>query len=75
MQEEYGIGFITQNKKNQSVSFIVTSLKEIDKVLFPIFDKYPLSSGKLKAYLVFKGIVKKNAYKRAFNVRGFIGYY
>jgi hypothetical protein len=73
MQEEYGIGFITQNKKNQSVSFIVTSLKEIDKVLFPIFDKYPLSSGKLKAYLVFKGIVKKMLIKEHLTLEGLFG--
>jgi len=73
MQEEYGIGFITQNKKNQSVSFIVTSLKEIDKVLFPIFDKYPLSSGKLKAYLVFKGIVKKMLIKEHLTLEGLLG--
>lgn len=72
MQQHFGIGFITQNKSNDSVSFLVTSLKDIDKVLLPIFDKHPLSHGKLKSYLAFKRIVKKMLNKEHLKLEGLL---
>jgi hypothetical protein len=72
MQQHFDIGFITQNKTNQSVSFLVTSLSDIDRVLLPIFDKHPLSHGKLKSYLVFKRIVKKMLNKEHLNLEGLL---
>lgn len=72
MQQHFGIGFITQNKSNQSVSFLVTSLSDIDKVLLPIFDRHPLSHGKFKSYLVFKGIVQKMLNKEHLKLEGLL---
>jgi hypothetical protein len=72
MQQHFGIGFITQNKSNQSVSFTVTSLKDINNVLLPILDKHPLSHGKLKSYLAFKRIVKKMLNKEHLNLEGLL---
>jgi hypothetical protein len=72
MQQHFGMGFITQNKGNQSVSFLVTSLSDIDKVLLPIFDKHLLSYGKLESYLVFKRIVKKMLNKEHLKLEGLL---
>jgi hypothetical protein len=72
MLEHFEIGYITQNKSNQSVSFLVTSLSQIDKVLIPIFDEHLLSHGKLKSYLVFKRIVKKMLNKEHLKLEGLL---
>ena len=49
IQFDFKIGYITTNKNN--VSFYVTNLSHISKVLFPIFDKHPLKYGKLSSFL------------------------
>lgn len=72
IQQHFGIGFVTQNKSNQSVSFFVTSLKDIEKVLLPIFDRHPLSHGKLKAYLVFKEVVQRMLNKEHLKLEGLL---
>lgn len=72
IQQHFGIGFVTQNKSNQSVSFFVTSLKDIEKVLLPIFDRHPLSYGKLSSYLVFKEVVQKMLNKEHLKLGGLL---
>ncbi len=70
LQQHLAIGYITKNKIN--VSLYVTSLSQIEKVLFPIFDKHPLKYGKLKSYLVFKQIVNKMLNKEHLKLKGLL---
>lgn len=72
IQQHFGIGFITQNNKNQSVSFLVTSLSDIEKVLLPMFQRHPLRYGKLKSYLLFKRIVQKMLNKEHLKLEGLL---
>jgi hypothetical protein len=50
-----GVGHI--NLREKSVSFRVTSTKQLYNVIIPYLDKYPLLTEKFKDYLIFKQIV------------------
>ena len=70
IQFDLKIGYITTNKNN--VSFYVTNLSHISKVLFPIFDKHPLKYGKLSSYFLFNKIVKMILKKQHLKLEGLI---
>lgn len=70
IQSDLKIGYITINKNN--VSFYVTNLNHISKVLFPIFDKHPLKYGKLSSYFLFKKIVYMILKKQHLKLEGLI---
>lgn len=70
MQNHFGIGYIVTNKTN--VSWYITSLAELNNVLFPILDKYPLRYGKFKAYLIFKHIVSEMLAKKHLSLQGLL---
>lgn len=65
-----GAGYVTINKIN--VSLYVTSLSELENILFPILDKHPLRYGKLTAYSCFKKIVKKMLKKEHLKLEGLL---
>ena len=65
-----GEGYIRKNKTN--VYLEIKSLSAFKEVLFPIFDKYPLKFGKLKAYLIFKNIVEEMLKKNHLNLEGLL---
>jgi hypothetical protein len=52
------VGNITVSKTRDSATFAVTSVKEINKVIIPHFDKYPLLTQKRADFILFKSIVK-----------------
>jgi LAGLIDADG endonuclease len=47
------VGFFTKHGEN-SVSYRVTSVKDLTTVIVPHFDKYPLITKKLVDYILFK---------------------
>lgn len=50
-----GVGHV--NLRDKSVSFRISSTKELSNVIIPHLDKYPLITQKFKDYLIFKEIV------------------
>lgn len=52
-----GVGGIRVNKKDLSVNYSVTSLKDLIDVIIPHFDAYPLLTQKNADYLLFKKVV------------------
>lgn len=70
LQNHFGIGFIVTNKTN--VSWYITSLAELNDILFPILEEYPLKYGKLKAYLIFKHIVSEMLAKKHLSLKGLL---
>lgn len=50
----FGVGIIYENEKDNSVSYLVRSLSDINNIIIPYFDKYPLITKKRADYLLFK---------------------
>ena len=70
LHNSLGTGYVIYNKQKKNVSLYITSISSLEKILFPIFDKYPLRYGKLRAYYIFKLIVKKMLNKEHLNLKG-----
>ena len=49
-----GVGYITYNKNNNIVSYLINDKKLLINIIIPIFDKYPLLTTKRFNYLKFK---------------------
>lgn len=54
LQKYLGVGKVQKNRNN--VTFVVTSIEEIIKVIIPLFDKYSLRGSKLLSFQIFKEI-------------------
>ena len=65
-----GVGYLRKNSTN--VLLEIKSLSALREVVFPILDKYPLKYGKLKAYLIFKNIVKEMLDGNHLNLEGLL---
>ena len=70
LRKYLGIGYTVKNKDN--IYLYITSLHDLNTVLFPILDKYTLRYGKQIAYLIFKSIVKKMLDKEHLKLKGLI---
>jgi hypothetical protein len=51
------VGNITLHKTRNSASYTVSSIKELNNIIIPHFEKYPLISQKRADYLLFKSVV------------------
>lgn len=50
----FGVGTIYERESNNTVTYVVQSLRDITNVIIPHFDKYPLITQKGADYLLFK---------------------
>lgn len=53
-----GVGVITKKSTTESVIYSVQSLKEINDVIVPQFDKYPLLTKKRADFILFKEVLE-----------------
>jgi len=53
------------------VKYKITSIKDMEKFLFPFFDKHPLQAKKAKTYLLFREIIIMMLKKEHLTDRGF----
>ena len=65
-----GIGAISAIKSNGSVIYAITKINDINDVLMPHFDKYPLLSQKKADFLLFKAIVNLMTNKAHLSLAG-----
>ena len=54
IKSKLGYGSVTKNSKGIEGAFRITDRKVLNKVIFPIFDKYPLLTSKYFSYEKFK---------------------
>ena len=54
IKSKFGYGSVTKIKSRQTARFRITDKKVLAKVIFPIFDKYPLLTTKQYNYIKFK---------------------
>jgi len=54
IKKQLGVGSIFIDKKNKMAYFRIRDKKNLEKIIFPIFDKYPLLTSKQYNYLKFK---------------------
>ena len=54
VKNNLGYGSVSKSSKQSWGNFIITDRKVLNKVIFPIFDKYPLLTSKYFNYLRFK---------------------
>jgi hypothetical protein len=47
----------TINETNNLVRFVVNKFEDIDKLIIPVFDKYPLQSSKLLDFKKYKEVL------------------
>lgn len=64
-----GIGFIGKAGKD-SISYTVSSLVDLTKVIIPHLDKYPLITNKKADYELFKRVVEKKISKEHLSYKG-----
>jgi len=50
----FGVGTIYMRESNNTVTYVVQSLRDITNIIIPHFDKYPLITQKRADYLLFK---------------------
>ena len=70
IQSFFGVGSITTYKKRGTVSFYVKSIVEINSIIIPHFDKYPLLTQKRADFLLFKKVVELIDNKAHLNIEG-----
>lgn len=58
IQAFFDVGNITESKTRDSVAFAVTSVKEINEVIIPHFDKYKLLTQKQVDFELFKSVLE-----------------
>lgn len=56
IKKELGYGKTFIDYKNQKISFRIRDFKTLNKIIFPIFDKYPLLTSKFFDYIAFKRV-------------------
>jgi hypothetical protein len=54
----FGVGRVYKSLKRNEVQFVVNSFPQLEKVIINHFDRYPLKSGKLNSYQIFKEIIE-----------------
>ena len=63
IQEYFSCGIVKINRRHDThrehmYRYCVRSIKELDEIIIPFFDKYQLHTNKRKDFLIFKRIVK-----------------
>lgn len=58
IKDYFGVGTIYQENNTNSASYKVLSVTELNNVIIPHFDKYPLLSQKLADYLLWKEAIQ-----------------
>lgn len=53
-----GVGNISIDKKSQSATYQIQSIKDINSAVIPHFTKYPLVTQKLADFLLFKSVIE-----------------
>lgn len=59
LQKYFGCGSIRLSRRDNTQKYEVRSLKEINEVIIPHFQKYPLLSGKIKDFEIFSQVCEK----------------
>jgi hypothetical protein len=70
IQSFLGVGNITKLGK-ESISYRVTSIKDLINIIIPHFDKYTLLTQKQADFLLFKSIIELINEKKHLNIEGF----
>jgi hypothetical protein len=67
----FGVGIIKINNSRKSVSYRVQSYKDLNNVIIPHFEKYPLISQKQADFLFFKSVIELMNNKDHLTTEGF----
>lgn len=59
VQNYFGCGQIVINNKKHAVEYVVDSLTDLNNIIIPHFNSYPVFEGKQNAFLIMKLIVEK----------------
>lgn len=70
IQSYFGVGILVINKAKNSISFSVQSVKDLNNVIIPHFDKYPLLTQKRADFLLFKLAVELISRKEHLTIEG-----
>jgi hypothetical protein len=65
-----GIGYISKPNNRSTVEFRVSTLKDINNIIIPHFDNYPLITKKLFDYILFKKVALLMLNKEHNNIEG-----
>jgi hypothetical protein len=65
-----GIGYISKPNNRSTVEFRVSTLKDINNIIIPHFDNYPLITKKLSDYILFKKVALLMLNKEHNNIEG-----
>lgn len=65
-----GIGYISKPNNRSTVEFRVSTLKDINNIIIPHFDNYPLITKKLSDYIFFKKVALLMLNKEHNNIEG-----
>lgn len=57
LHKQLGVGVLRENRNNLELA--VNKLEDLQNVILPHFDKYPVRGGKFISYLIFREVVKK----------------
>lgn len=72
IKEYFGVGYIRELKKDKILKYEVNKITELQQIIIPHFEKYPLKGGKLDSFNKFKYIVEKVFNKEHYNENEFI---
>lgn len=71
IKEYFGCGVVkTDNKQTNTLKYQISSYKEINSILIPFLDKYPLLTSKRLNYLTFKKAINMMLNKEHLTVEG-----
>jgi hypothetical protein len=72
IQDFFGVGSICISKRNNQIIYTVSSIKDLNNVIIPHFDKYPLNTPKKADFLLFKLIIDLMNKKEHLHMKGLI---
>jgi len=72
IKEYFKVGYVRELKKDNILKYEVNKIAELQEIIIPHFEKYPLKGGKLDSFNKFKYIIEKVSNKEHYNKNEFI---
>lgn len=72
LKNKFNVGYVTiDKKKNNKANWVISSYNDINKIILPIFDSFPLNSSKHFNYVLFRTICDMMLKKEHLTEKGF----